>query len=187
MKLPPQYCNLYSETSYDFLIPGSTKSDNWYTIKRQHDSELHDVFASMSPGNNVWVYVTTCTDDKGSKNFGLAFTDCSRMNETEVGIAVAYIRRMYTGLYDNMKTLLADTDEKCLQKLKSNNDAQGKLFTEWKCREYSTQCWFYNDLGHDKYMEVIFSSDKAQLGNVVYEFEFDTFDGESLPLPRRKE
>ena len=125
LNLPQKYHNLYSEETFEYLVSGCIKSDNWSTIKRNgFDSELHDIFDAMPCGESVYVYVTTAMDDTWCKNFGLALVNGRRMKEEEIGKAVSYIRRMYTGIYDDMKDLLADSDEEYLEKLQANSKAQ---------------------------------------------------------------
>ena len=189
LDLPQAYHDLYPKKSYEYLVSGCINADNWFKIKRQHVSELEEVIHSKPAGQVIYVYVTTPKDDTGDRYFGFAFVSGKRMRENEAGRAVSYVRRMYTGLYDDMKTLYTDTDVELLQRLQSNPEAQTKCFTEFKCREYKTASWFYNDVGSEEYMEVIFSSseDRSHLEG-VYDFAFDEYDpvNASWPMPKKQ-
>ena len=189
LDLPRKYKHLYSEESYKYLVSGCIHSDNWGEIKRQHVSNLQGLIHSMPLGKVVYVYVTTSKNDTSKKYFGLALVSGRKMNENEAGRAVSYIRRMYTGLYKDMKTLFAHTDKEFMKKFRSDPKAQKSCYTDWNCCEYKTVSWLYNDLSSNEYMEVIFSSSikRSELES-VHEYKFDEYDSKnpSWPMPERQ-
>jgi len=104
------------------------------------------------------------------------------MTKLEIGNAASYIRRMYTGIYENMNDLFSDDNAKFMLKLDKDQDKLGKVYSEWIARKYKTNHYFYNKLGSDDFMEIIFSS-KCSYCEDTYKCQFEDYKAGSGEWP----
>ena len=184
MDLPEEYKKLYTESTYNLLINGSINSRNWETIKtNQFDVELHKLFKAMPSQEVLHCYVFTSIYDLNDKNFGLARLDGKPMDDKQIGVAASYIRRMYTGMYKDMRALFADTNDKFLDTLDEDDEKLDKVYSSWNVREYTTVSWLYNNLGSAEFKEVIFSSQGSTSLTGTYHCEFKEYKKKSNEWP----
>ena len=97
------------------------------------------------------------------------------MKEEELKIFAKLVRRMFTGLFDDVNELFEGTDEEFLKKL--DGAKEQNVYCDWTLREYTTNKWFYNALtASNKYQEVIFSSEHGSLLQTVSECTFPQYN-----------
>ena len=98
------------------------------------------------------------------------------MTQEELCELASFIRKMFTGTYENMKDLTLDSDEAFLEKLNDDDEKLRKVYDKWLVREYITNKWFYHDLEHKRYRELIFSSERGcALLQAVYRCTFPKY------------
>ena len=78
---------------------------------------LHQIFRSMTEQKILYYYVFTSKGDTIRKNFGLALSNGEEMTTSQIALAGSFLQRIYTGTYDNMEDLFADSNDEFIEKL----------------------------------------------------------------------
>ena len=146
--------------------------------------ELDNLFENMPEQNPIFCYLFTAKGETVPRNLTFARIDGAEVNKEELKTFAKTIRRMFTGLYGDVKSIFKESDEEFLQKLDKTEEQN--VFCERSLRVYRTTKWFHNELPDSgKYQGVIFSSENGSDLNKVLACSFPKYIRESKewPLP----